>query len=264
MKITALVENQAADGLKAKHGLSLYIETEKHKLLFDLGPDRTLFANAAALGIDLTAVDTVILSHGHNDHGGALRRFLALNRTAKVYVQRSAFEAHYSKVLFFRVGIGLDRELMRESRLVLLDGDHVIDDELRLFTAPGAEICRSPANDTLLDERGTDAFSHEQSLLITENKTALIMGCGHRGVLTILAHAPEAAFAACIGGYHLYNPAKRQTVGEEVLFGIAEGLRAYPKTEFYTCHCTGRKAYDYLAARLPNMHYLSAGTSITV
>ena len=71
MLITALVENTAKSELKTKHGLSLHIETKKHKLLFDLGPDHTLFNNASLRGIDLTKVDTVILSHGHYDHGGA-------------------------------------------------------------------------------------------------------------------------------------------------------------------------------------------------
>lgn len=46
MKITALVENKSSCDLTPVHGLSLYIETERHKLLFDLGPDHTLLKNA--------------------------------------------------------------------------------------------------------------------------------------------------------------------------------------------------------------------------
>ena len=60
MRITALVENQSNCDLKPTHGLSLYIETQKHKLLFDLGPDRTLFENARKKGIRLEDVDTVV------------------------------------------------------------------------------------------------------------------------------------------------------------------------------------------------------------
>ena len=71
MKITALVENRTNTGMKTAHGLALFIETGKHKLLFDLGPDETLFENAKRKGVDLSAVDTVIISHGHRDHGGA-------------------------------------------------------------------------------------------------------------------------------------------------------------------------------------------------
>lgn len=86
MKITSLVENISQCELKAKHGLSLYIETKEHKLLFDVGPDGTLFDNARKRGIDLAQIDTVIISHGHLDHAGALRDFLKLNTKAKVYI----------------------------------------------------------------------------------------------------------------------------------------------------------------------------------
>ena len=79
MVITSLVENTTKSGLKAKHGLSLYIETKLHRILFDLGPDETLFENAEKKKIDLTSVDTVIISHGHYDHGGALGKFLKIN-----------------------------------------------------------------------------------------------------------------------------------------------------------------------------------------
>ena len=97
MTITALVENTAKGDLKAVHGLSLYVETPGHRLLFDLGPDGTLLKNAGRLGIDLGRVDTVVISHGHYDHGGALAAFLEVNHTARVYVQRRAFAPHYSK-----------------------------------------------------------------------------------------------------------------------------------------------------------------------
>ena len=53
MRITALVENTSHCELKGVHGLSLYVETAGHRLLFDLGSDRTLLENAAKRGIDL-------------------------------------------------------------------------------------------------------------------------------------------------------------------------------------------------------------------
>lgn len=83
MKITALVENTTKSELKAKHGLSLYIETKLHRILFDLGSDETLFENASKRNIDLSKVDIVIISHGHVDHGGALHKFLNINSTEK-------------------------------------------------------------------------------------------------------------------------------------------------------------------------------------
>ena len=92
MKITALVENtvsgQRAEqlGLGREHGLSLYIEACGHRILFDMGQSDLFARNAAALGVDLAAVDLAVLSHGHYDHGGGLARFLELNGAAPVYL----------------------------------------------------------------------------------------------------------------------------------------------------------------------------------
>lgn len=264
MKITELVENRSECELKPVHGLSLYIETENHKLLFDLGPDDTLLKNAEKRGIDLGGVDTVIISHGHADHGGALAAFLEVNHTAKIYVQRRAFEKHFSKLLgVVKVSIGLDRKLMDHPQVVLVEGEHRIDEELLLFTVADASAFHSPANDTLYDEKGRDAFAHEQDLVIFGEKNALVMGCGHCGVVNILERAKAYGPKACIGGYHLMIPAAKKTVPEEILAGIANALKGYDM-EFYTCHCTGEEAYRYLAERLPNMHYLSCGESIEV
>ena len=264
MRITALVENRSDCGLIPVHGLSLYIETERHKLLFDLGPDDTLLKNAEKRGIDLGEVDTVVISHGHYDHGGALAAFLQVNQTAKVYVQRRAFEKHYSKALgVVKVPIGLDRKLLEHPQMVLLEGECRVDEELLLFTVADTSRFHSAANDTLYDEEGRDTFAHEQDLIIFGEKTVLIMGCGHCGVVNILERAREYAPSLCVGGYHLSVPATKKTIPEEVLEGIAGELNRYDM-DFYTCHCTGEGAYRYLSHRVPRMHYLSCGEKIEI
>lgn len=261
MKITALVENTTQQALRTAHGLSLYIRTKAHRLLFDLGPDDTLFENAAALGIDLAAVDTVVLSHGHNDHGGALACFLAVNDHARVYVQRKAFEPHYSHA-YARKDISIYASLARHPQVVCVNGDLRIDDELSLITANGRECLHSTANDTLLGPDGPDNFAHEQSLLIREDCTALVLGCGHRGVVTILQHAAPVVPDLCVGGFHLYNPGLDRTVAPKLLDDIACELQKWPRTAFYTCHCTGTQAYAHLAKRLPALHYLHCGDTV--
>lgn len=264
MKITALVENRSNCDLIPVHGLSLYIETERHKLLFDLGPDNTLLKNAEKRGIDLGQVDTVIISHGHFDHGGALAAFLEINHTAKVYIQRRAFEKHYSKSLgVVKVSVGLDRKLAEHPQVTLVDGEYRIDEELLLFTTQDTAKYHSPANDTLYDENGPDTFAHEQNLIISGKKNVLLMGCGHCGVVNILERAEKYMPKVCIGGYHLSIPVTKKTVPAEILEGIANELKRYDM-DFYTCHCTGEKAYAYLSERLPNMHYLSCGETLTI
>jgi len=263
IKITALVENISDCGLTPVHGLSLYIQTSRHRLLFDLGPDGTLLENAKRRDIDLAGVDTVIISHGHYDHGGALRQFLEINQTAKIYVQRTAFDKYFSISQGSGAGesIGLDETLMENAQVVLLSGDHRIDDELQLFTVPAGDKCRSEANDSLYDEYGRDRFLHEHNLIIRgAGGDALIMGCGHRGVVNILERAGEFDVKTCVGGFHLYNPDLKRTVGEKTLSAVAAELERYD-INYYTCHCTGSEAYAYLRGRLP-VKYLSCGMEI--
>ncbi|HHY28905.1 MAG TPA: MBL fold metallo-hydrolase [Desulfitobacterium dehalogenans] len=262
MKITALVENQTKSELKAKHGLSLYIETQKHKILFDLGPDNTLFDNAKTRGIDLSKVDTVIISHGHIDHGGALSRFLQINSIAKIYVQRKAFEPHYSKSIFLKVSIGIDDNLKNHPQVVLVEGDCQINDELSLFTVSHTDKCYSKANDALYTKGQKDDFLHEHNLIIREKQTALIMGCGHAGIVNIMEKAESYHPQLCIGGYHLFNPLTKKTVSTTLLNDIAQELQKYPQIQFYTCHCTGIEAFRCLSQQISNLFYLLCGDII--
>ena len=264
MKIVALVENTSKTDLKAKHGLSLYIETPNHKLLFDVGPDDTLFHNAEKRGVDLASVDTVVISHGHYDHGGALGAFLNRYHTARVYVQRSAFVPHYNKTGLLRLPIGLDASLADHSQVLLLDGDTKIDDELSVFTVSDTSKCHSPMNDVLCDDKGRDNFSHEQNLLIAGEKPVLITGCGHTGIVNIMEKAAALHPAVCVGGFHLFNPVLRKTAPDALLNEIADVLKGYDETVFYTCHCTGEKAFRLLSEKAENVRYLACGDMLMV
>lgn len=264
MIITSLVENTTKSELKAKHGLSLYIETKSHRILFDLGSDGTLFENAQKKSIDITNVDTVIISHGHFDHGGALRKFLEINSLANIYIQRKAFEPHYCKALFLKIPVGIDKKLKTNRQIVLLDGDYKIDEELSLFTVDKIEKFPSPANAALYDGNGKDTFSHEQNLIITENQVTIIMGCGHAGVINIMEKVENNKPHICIGGFHLFNPFTKKSVSNNLLDDMASELQKYGDTQFYTCHCTGKKAYQYLSPKMKNLHYMSCGDSLEI
>ena len=76
MKIIAVMEDTCGNGFCAfEHGLSVYVETKKHKILLDTGATGAFAENAKKLGIDLKAIDTVVLSHGHYDHSGGILTF---------------------------------------------------------------------------------------------------------------------------------------------------------------------------------------------
>ncbi len=265
MRITALVENTTNKGLRVEHGLSFYIETAKHKLLFDVGASDALIENAKTLNIDLSSIDTLIISHGHGDHGSGLSHFLAINRSAKIYIQESAFDPHYSRFGSVDKYIGIDSELKDHSQISILNGDFNIDDELSLFTVTGGDRYRSTANDTLYDGDGQDKFLHEQNLIIMDDgKVALIMGCGHVGVVNIMDKAKAFTPSVCIGGYHLYHPGTKKSQSPQLVADIAKELSVYSNTQFYTCHCTGVEAYELLSKRMSNISYIACGDTVEV
>lgn len=92
MKITTLMENTASsDCFTAEHGLSIYIETKDHIILFDSGPSGAFADNAAKLGVDLAKAEMAILSHGHYDHGGGFHFMgVALDDTGKKRLTEAA------------------------------------------------------------------------------------------------------------------------------------------------------------------------------
>ncbi len=273
MKVTALLENTTASpACRARHGLSLYIETARHKILFDLGPDGTFADNAARLGIDLRAVDTVILSHGHRDHGGGLARFLAGNDTAKIYLRPAAAAPHYIRVCGIPFSVAIDASLVAGDRFVFTDGVTVIDRELTVFSDVG-QTFPLPASDRKLwrrqDGRLTpDDFAHEQSLLLTEGgRTTLFCGCSHAGIVNITHRAAELAGGAVdtvIGGFHLYNPPTRRYESPAYIASVAQALSEGGST-FYTCHCTGARAVRQMEPPLGDrLRTLSTGEMLTL
>lgn len=275
MKVTTLLENKTTcDTLRCEHGLSLYIETERHKILFDSGASDAFWENAKALGIDLTQVDVAFLSHAHNDHCGGLLTFLAGNGTAKVYLQKESFGDYYVVTPEKREFIGLDPKLREYAgRFVMAEGVTKIDDELTLFSGIRTHELLSEANATLRERVGNeyprDAFRHEQDLLVTEHgKTVLFAGCAHSGIVNILnraedilGRAPDAVFA----GFHLYNPSLGQSEPRSLVDAVGERLRARKGARYVTGHCTGDDAYAWLREKLGDrLSYMATGTTFTI
>ena len=80
MKWTVLIDNRTNDSaLETEHGLSILLETERHRILLDTGASDMFIRNAKRLGKDLSEVDYVFISHGHSDHAGGMKHFMAIN-----------------------------------------------------------------------------------------------------------------------------------------------------------------------------------------
>lgn len=260
MKIITLLENTATrPGLTAARGLSLYVETAERKVLFDMGPDASFLENARALGVDLSAVDTAVLSHGHSDHGGGLAAFCGVNRQAGIYLRREALGAYFAVLPGQAPGfIGLPRVCATLSDRFVFTGDFErLGGGLTLFSAVEDDpALRAPA--PKLQVRAgegfrPDGFAHEQHLLVEENgRAALLAGCGHLGIVNTLRAAkrhlgrmPDVVF----GGFHLFELEPGDPKAEALLSATA-GALAEGGTIYYTGHCTGGWAYDRLRETL--------------
>ena len=150
MRIINLIENtEGHEGCAYAHGLSFYVETSKHKLLLDLGPSEETLHNAEKLGIDLSEIDTVIISHGHYDHSGGIMPFAKVNSDVVIYMQETADADYYAddgeKAEDERYRyIGIDKEISALPQVVELHGDYRIDDELREIIDIGKELKKYP------------------------------------------------------------------------------------------------------------------------
>lgn len=258
MRITALAENTTkTENFYTEHGLSLYIETAKHRILFDMGQSDLFLTNAEKLGINLENVDIAVLSHGHYDHSGGLRKFLEINKTAPVYLSKFAFEPHFNGTEKY---IGMDTSLKGHPRLIYVEDSLVIDHELSLFSQNSKNSLFNLGSfglNTL--ESGVfvpDDFRHEHYLLIKEkSKSALISGCSHKGILDIARwFEPDVL----VGGFHFSKLPLDHTLKE-----YASILGSY-NTQFYTCHCTGVPQYEFMLQYMKNLSYLSTADTIEI
>ena len=273
MKLTVLSENTSvSESLESEHGLSIYIETTGHHILFDTGAGCIFKRNAEKLGVDLATVDLLVISHGHYDHGGGLRTFLEVNSRAKIFIHKQAFVAHYSKRMEGTAYIGLDQTLLPNERFIFCGDQVVIDENIEVFSRVKPKRLFPSCNATLLMKCGDDFipddFAHEQNLVIQQDgKTMLIAGCAHKGIVNIvdackdrLGQYPDYF----VGGFHLTGQRGNQSETPDVVDAIGEYLASMP-ARYYTCHCTGKENLQRLKRILgERIRPLSTGDRISI
>jgi len=263
MKWTVLSDNRSSDSrLSTEHGLSILLQTERHKILLDTGASDVYIRNAEQLGIDLSDVDYVFISHGHSDHAGGLRCFLKHNQKPQVIVSPDAMSGHFFSKRGNLHSITTQWPEIDDDRLILIDQTCEITERLHVIAhiPQNHPMPKSNQNLYVQDSDGNyihDDFRHELALYIDG---LLFTGCAHSGLENILAACPWPVNTV-VGGFHLLD----EQESEEELVTLAQRLKTrYPKTQFYTSHCTGDNVFEVMKGVMgEQLHAFNLGTVVS-
>ena len=249
MKWTVLTDNRTNDcQLQTEHGLSILLETGQYSILLDTGASDVFIRNAEKLGIDLSTVDYVFISHGHSDHAGGLKHFMSINDKAKIIVSPDAISGKFfSKRRYFH-SITTEWPEDMKQRLILVDNTREIVDGLHIIAHIPHTNPMPQGNLHLFVENAegqyvNDDFRHELALY---TDGLLFTGCAHSGLENILAACPHPV-KTVVGGFHLLDDHESEAELTQLTKRLTE---AYPDTQFYTSHCTGDKVFSVLKAAM--------------
>jgi len=259
MKLTILTDNHAAQGLACEHGFAVLIETADKRILFDTGQLDALEANCRALGIDLSGLDAIVLSHGHYDHTGNLTDVLRQAERATLYLHPAALVERYSirngkprpidmPVEAKKIIAALPPEIVRfvQTPLQLTDGVFLTGPVPRnnVFEDTGGPFFFDP------DGKRPDPIEDDLSLWIEEPEGLTVLaGCCHSGIVNTLDYIGSLTgnkhIKQLIGGMHL------ATASKERLDRTIEALKKRGIGRLIPCHCTGLAATELFRRELP-------------
>ncbi|HQJ05764.1 MAG TPA: MBL fold metallo-hydrolase [Spirochaetota bacterium] len=266
MKITTLIDNVVyGKNLFGEHGFSLLIETDELKILFDTGRSGIFADNAKTLGIDISEIDALVISHGHYDHTGGIEEFVKRNDKASIYIKREAlFKKYKSKKEY--IGIPFDVSKIKK-RLVFIKENAEI--AKGFFIIPDIKIYNNFdthfKNMYILNEENEfieDNFLDEQFLVIKNGgKINIVSGCSHRGITNIVKTAGaefNLPIDYALGGYHLSGEDDATT--DKVI----DALKEFDITHIGASHCTGIDKYLSLKNKIvkSNVFYNWTGNTI--
>jgi len=273
VRIITLSENTAGFGFHAEWGISILVEVDGMKILVDTGLSFSAVHNARVLGVDLSTIDRIVLSHGHVDHTGGLRDVLKIKGEVEVighpdiwaakYVRRGQEGEQYCGIPFCleelesrgarfnlsREPVCITDNVMTTGEIPMLSSYEKV--ETNLFVKENEALHQDPLADDL-------------ALVINTNfGLVVILGCAHRGIINTLRRAQQLTgnklVYAVIGGTHLHRASK-----ERISKTIAD-LKDMGIQKLGVSHCTGFHAAAQMAQEFEGAFFLNnAGTCFTL
>lgn len=273
IKITTMIENK--DGccdLHGEFGLSMLIEDEDIKFIFDTGKTGKFMENAEKMGIDLKDIKHMVLSHSHFDHTGGVRTFIEkCSSDFTLHISRTFFEEKHkiTDLIHEFLGNNFDEKYIDNSGVKV----HYIDsDEYKLsknitlytnfksmndFETPVRYYFRKIYDDYILDNM-------EDELVIaadTKEGLLIICGCSHIGIANIVENIRTRTgkkIYGIIGGLHLSKS------DEERMDKVLEYFVKNDIKFFGVSHCTGEKFIEKLKLVNDNFVYNNTGNQIII
>jgi 7,8-dihydropterin-6-yl-methyl-4-(beta-D-ribofuranosyl)aminobenzene 5'-phosphate synthase len=258
LKVTILSTMLADQGL-GEWGFSALVEADGKKILYDTGArPNTVLENAKELGLDLSDVQNVVLSHFHDDHTTGL---MTLRREFAKRNPRALSVVHVGKGFFLERRGARQNSMIARKKEYEAAGGVFIEHEKPEEILPGVWLTglvprvfpekHYPAGVEVATDKGwvEDNVPEDLSLVFnTSRGLVLLTGCGHAGIINTLHYARKfirpAPVEAAIGGFHLYNAT------DEQLDWTAYKLKEFQTAQILGAHCTGIESVYRLRLRM--------------
>ncbi len=206
MRILVLTENHAGCFTQAEHGLSYFIEFDGKRILFDTGQSDMFLKNAEKMNVSIEKIDTIILSHGHFDHGNGLSYLSG----STLICHPGCFVKRYQKRDNTYIGLKNSRdELSRIFDLnISIQPFKITKRIFFLGEIPRLTDFESRSTSFVFKDGSPDFVMDDSALaLLLPEGLFVITGCGHAGIINTLEHARKitgiSKLSGIMGGFHL-------------------------------------------------------------